>query len=311
MLFTNLCVSQGAESNTAALNLSPTEGTNFAQLVQTCLQIQEQLRATQLSLEQNRQETKAAAAQNAEALSKGLQVLQEAFSAERARELEMMQRSNKLILIAAGTFAALGLLAILIIAYLQWRTSKGLAQVSAGLPAAMGLGAGPAVAALGPTEQSNLRLLGAMELLDKRIHEFKRTVLPGGNGDLARGLNRTSAASGLESDGGNAQARIPLLLNQGQSLMNADNPVAALACFDEVLSFDPNHTEALVKKGAALERLDKLNEAIECYDRAIAVDGSLTLAYLHKGGLYNRLERFKEALECYGKALLTHDQQSS
>jgi len=74
-----------------------------------------------------------------------------------------------------------------------------------------------------------------------------------------------------------------------------------------VLTLNPNHGEALLKKGTALERLQKLHEAFECYDRAIAVNDSMALAYLHKGGLYNRLERFKEALECYEKALQTHD----
>ena len=108
--------------------------------------------------------------------------------------------------------------------------------------------------------------------------------------------------------GRDEHARIAELLSQAHSMLDVDNPEAALACFDEVLALEPDHSEALVKKGAALERLHKLNEAIECYDRAIAVDDTMTIAYLHKGGLCNRLERFKEALECYEKALRTHDQ---
>jgi tetratricopeptide (TPR) repeat protein len=92
--------------------------------------------------------------------------------------------------------------------------------------------------------------------------------------------------------------------------LDKSNPEAALARLEEVLSLNPHHSEALVRKGATLERLHKLNEAIECYDQAIAVDDTMTIAYLHKGGLCNRLERFKEALECYEKALRTHDQWS-
>ena len=309
ILFSGSWVSHGAETNTPPPSPVPIGGTNFQQLLRTCLQIQEQLQATQLAVEHNRQETKEVAAQNAEALAKGLQVLQDAFSAQRARDLEAMQRSNKIMLLVGGTLAALGFLIMLIIACLQWRTSKALAEISAVLPAAMGSAAGSAVATLGPAEQSNLRLLGAMEQLDRRIHEFKRTISPGGNGDSAAGFSRGSAAAGAEPSQSNQPARISLLLSQAQSMTNSGSPAAAVACLDEVLSLDPDHTEALVKKGAALERLHKLNEAIECYDRAIAADGSMTLAYLHKGGLCNRLERFKEALECYGKALLTHDQE--
>ena len=102
-------------------------------------------------------------------------------------------------------------------------------------------------------------------------------------------------------------ARITMLLGKGQSLLNLDQAEEALACFDQVLTLDPNHPEALVKKGAALERLRKLDEAIACYDQAIAADSSMTVAYLYKGGLFNRMERFGEALECYEKALHTQE----
>jgi tetratricopeptide (TPR) repeat protein len=102
-------------------------------------------------------------------------------------------------------------------------------------------------------------------------------------------------------------ARIPALFTQGQLRLKENDLEGAIKVFDELLSLDPTHGEALVKKGLVLERLKRLNEAYECYDRAIAADATLTIAYLHKGGVCNRMERFKEALECYEKALLTHD----
>ncbi len=302
----------GAESNAAPpQSHSPVEATNLQQLLAACLQIQERLQTTQLAIEQNRQETKDLAAQNTMALSNGLQFLQEGFAAQRARDREAMQRSNHVMLGVAGAFVALGVLAVLIVVFLQWRTSRVLAEISAALPTVIGLGSGPAVTALNTAEQSNLRLLGAMDLLDQRLHEFKRAVSQGGNGSSGPEPDRAAAELTPETPPANDRARVSLLLSQGQSMMSLDNVNAALACFDEALSLDPNHAEALVKKGAALERLHKLNEALECYDRAIAADDSMTLAYLHKGGLYNRLERFKEALACYGKALRTHDQHTS
>ncbi len=311
MLSADSWTSRGAESNAPPQNQSQIEVTNLQQLLRTCLQIQEQLQVTRLAIEQNRLETKEAAAENTTALSNGLQVLQAAFAAQRARDLETLQSSNRIILIVAGTFVAMGLLTMLLTTCFQWRMNKGLAKMSAVLPTALGLGADSALAALGPAEPSNVRLLGALDLLDARLHEFKQAISSGGNGAPTAAPGQVPAETGSEPSRGNEHARVSLLLSQAQSMMSLDKVEAALACFDEVLSLVPNHAEALVKKGAALERLHKLNEALDCYDRAIAADGSMTLAYLHKGGLYNRLERFKEALACYGKALRTHDQRGS
>jgi len=324
-----------AENSLPLSAAGPLETTNFQDLVRSYIQLQEQLHATQLAIEQNRQETRAAADQNAETLAKGLQSMQEVSSAERARELEAMQsssqamqRSNRVILIVVGTFVVMGLLTMLVMTYFQWRTSRSLAAISAAWPVAPGLGPGSAVPALGPgdsrrvqsgpVEQSNLRLLAAIEQLEKHIHVLgqraraelisgKRTGSSGGNGEPGALSNHDPAARSAELAGNDEHARIAALLSQAHSMLDLDNPEAALACFDEVLALEPDHCEALVKKGAALERLHKLNEAIECYDRAIAVDDTMTIAYLHKGGLCNRLERFKEALECYEKALRTHD----
>ncbi len=304
-------MSRGVESNAPPSSPSQLEGTNVQQLLRACLQIQERLQATQLAVEQNRRETRDAAERNTAALSNGLQILQEGLSAQRTRDLAAIQRSNNVVLVVAGTFVAMGFVTMLLVTYFQWRMSKGLAEISAVLPAALGLGTSSAPAALASAEQSNSRLLGALDLLDKRIHEVKKAISSGGNGASPAVPDRTPAAADPEPSQANEHARISWLLNRAYSMMNVEDAEAAVACCDEVLSLDPNHAEALVKKGAALERLHKLNEAIECYDRAIALDGSMTLAYLHKGGLYNRLERFKEALECYGKALRTHNQQGS
>ncbi len=316
----------GAESNAPPFVTSQIEATNFQELLHAYLQLQEQFQATQLTIEQNRQEAKEAAARNAEALSKGLQSVQQAFSAERAQELEVMQssnqamqRSNKVVLDVVATFAAMVFLTLLILIYFQRRTSGSLAAIAAALPAALGFGPGSAVSALGPddshlvpsgaVEQSNLRLFGAIEQLKKRIQglgQGARFKLKSSAGTSSSGGNGGSPAP----SNGDSGARNTALMSEARSLLDADNTEAAIACFDKVLALEPDHREALVKKGAALERLHKLNEAIECYDRAIAVDSTMTIAYLHKGGLCNRLERFKEALECYEKALRTHDEWS-
>ncbi|SPE61686.1 putative TPR repeat-containing protein [Verrucomicrobia bacterium] len=310
-----------AETNAPPPGPSLIEATNFQQLLGACLQIQEQLQATRLALEQNRQEAKQAATGSTEAFSKGLMDMQEALSAQRTREFEALQRSNNTMVIVAGTFAGVVFLAMLITTYFQWRASNSLAGISTGLPVNRGLGPARKVAALGPgpgglapgnsTEAFNSPLLGALEQLDQHLQEFKRAISTGVNNEVAGGPNGGSGAAGSRPSKASDHARISPLFKRAHSLMTSGNPEAALACFDEVLALEPNHAEALVKRGAALERLHKLDEAIECYDRAIAADSSLTSAYLYKGGLYNRLERFKEALQCYEMALRTHDQRAT
>ena len=307
----------GAEPGAPVVPEGRGDETNAQETLRSWLQVQEQLHATQLAIERNRQETDSAAARSAEALGNRLKGIEQALGAQRAQELEAMQSSNRVMLIVAGSFASLGLLAMLLTAYFQWRTVSRLAEISASLPLGHALGAGPAMAALGagdghhlalgPAQESNHRLLDAFDKLEKRILELEHSSsLP-----LKEGAPSTNPAAGEDIPGGAAgrpdAARITMLLGKGQSLLNLDKAEEALACFDEVLALDANHPEALVKKGAALERLRKLDEAIACYDRAIAADGSLTVAYLYKAGLFNRMERFNEALECYEKALHTQE----
>lgn len=312
----------GAESNSPPAIAVKAEDTNSQETLRSYLQLQEQLHATQLAIERTRQETDAAAARNAETLAARLEAIEQSLAVQRARELEAMQSSNRVMLLVAGTFAAIGSLAMLLTALFQWRTIHRFAEVATALSATRPLAPLPSVAALGPghaplitegaAEQSNLRLLGAIDRLEHRLDELEHAAHPSSTNGSAGPSG--SDAPPIESDGepepvapahSTPGSRLALLLGKGQSLLNLDQPEEALACFDQVLGIEANHAEALVRKGLALERLRKLNEAIECYDRAIAADGSLTIAYLYKAGLFNRQERFGEALACYDQALRT------
>ena len=321
-----LCASAyGADSGVPAATPGRSDETNMPESLRGYLQIQEQLHATQLAIERNRQEANAAAAESAKAFALRLQGIETALASQRSQELQAMQSSNKVVLAVAGLFVALGFLAMLLMAFFQWRTISRLAEIAAALPAAHALGAGPSFAALGagetnmltvgPAEQSNQQLLGALERIENRLHQLEHIPHPplpeAGSPDQpapAAGKKTETPAAGAESAEPPAGAtRIDVLLAKGQSLLNLDQAEEALACFDQVLALDARHSEALVKKGAALERLRKLDEAIACYDKAIAADSSLTVAYLYKGGLFNRMERFGEALECYEQALRTQE----
>ena len=313
----------GADSGPLATATGKAEETNAQETLRSYLQLQEQIHTTQLAIERNRKEADAAAAETAKVFAARLEGIEQALALQRAQELEVMRSSNKAMLIVAGLFAALGLLAMLFMAYFQWRTINRLAEIAAALPVTHAWGPGPSVTALGageghavaigPAEQSNQRLVGALERLEKRMYQLEHTANPplpeGGlpSPEAQAAAPASELATAADTAAAPDAARITVVLGKGQSLLNLDQAEEALACFDQVLALDPNHPEALVKKGAALERLRKLDEAIACYDRAIAADSSLTVAYLYKGGLFNRMERFGEALECYEQALRTQE----
>ena len=306
-------------TNVAAMPAVEAETNAVPDVMRAYLQLQEQLHATQLAIERNRQEAEAAATRNADAVAARLQALEEALAVQRAQELETfrsanaqqlesIQRANRLMVTVGGVFAVVAFLAIMLTAYFQWRAVSRLTEFSVLSQASLTIGRGalpaPAASAGHPVagvlpEQVNTRLLGAVERLEKRIIELEHTARP----PLGEPNFSGAGATGLD--------RVNLLLAKGETLLSLDKTEEALACYDEILALEPDHTEALVKKGDALERLRKIDDAIGCYDRAIAADGSLTVAYLHKGGLFNRLERYEEALHCYEQALRTQEKSHS
>jgi tetratricopeptide (TPR) repeat protein len=322
-------LSSGAESAPAPVPPTKTEETNAQEMLRSYLQLQEQIHATTLAIERTRKEAEQATARAAQDLDGRLGALEQALALQRGKELEVMQNANRVMVIVAGTFAGVGLMAMLLMAYFQWRTVNRLAEIATGISAGFpfGFGLGPAglgpggdtrLLMAGPAGQSKERLLGALEQVKRRLAEIEQVAhMPGGDGDSSGNGSASGSVSpdgdgaASTADGGPEAARITLLLGKGQSMLNMDNAEGALGCFDEILALDANHTEALVKKGSALERLRKLNEAIECYDKAIAADASMTIAWLYKGGLFNRMERFSEALECYEQALRTQEKQAA
>ena len=178
----------GAEPVSPAALPGKAEDTNSQDILRGFLQLQEQLHAAQLAIEHNRAQADAAAAQNAKALGAQLSDIEQTLASQRAQELEAMQSSDKMMLFVAGVFAVFGFLAMLFMAYFQWRTINRLAEITAALPMAHALGAGTQVAALGAgdarlvsmgtPEQSSQRLLGALEQLENRIYELEHSAHP-------------------------------------------------------------------------------------------------------------------------------------
>lgn len=326
------CHEVSGESTNLVLTVSPgsenpAESNAANNAFRSYLQLQEQLHDTQLSIVRAQREMELATLRSAAILSNRLQAIEQSVELQRAHELSIVRD----MMYIAGAFVVIGVLALLFTSYFHWRAVSRLGEIAAALPASRGLGAMPAVATLGlgesqmVTEQTNHRLLGAIERLEKRIVELEAH-------DGARRLtNGTPPATPAEDQPEKSEAtdRLPdmalqpastttatgsvrsdqatLLMDQGQSLLSQDLPEQAVACFDEALALDPARAELLVKKGDALEKLRRTQEALECYDRALEIDDSMTIAYLHKGGLLNRVERFDEAMHCYEQALRTQD----
>jgi tetratricopeptide (TPR) repeat protein len=267
------------------------------------LQLQEQLHNTLLTIEKNRLEAQAAATSNSVVMDDRWRLMEKTFANERLEQVRGIERSDRMILSAAGVFAAVGFLVLLLAAFLQWTSVNRFAAAAASLAAAhppQGLGAGDApLVPAHALEQSNARFLGLIERLEQRIHELEMPV------KTPQALPESSSANG--EAGGPAEpdkaGLIKLLLGKSQTLIKLDKPEAALGCLDEVLTLDPGNADALVKTGTIMERLQRFDEAIQCYDRAIAHDNSMTMAYLYKGSVFNRMERYSEALACYEQAL--------
>ena len=312
----------GARAFTAETNSvspPPSSEASTQAVVNGYLQIQEQLHATLLAIDNSQREAEAEAATNTALLSARIQTLEQTIADQRASEVEAARKTQQLALFMAGTFGLIGLGIMLLMVYFQWRVFTQLIKISTWQPAGVALGnhrtmplveaanelAAPARAAV---ESSNTRLLGAVERLEKRISEMEqvaRAPLP----EPEPAALASAHQNGAPSDATDRKECVANLITEGQSLLSANEPQKALECFDVALQLEPKHAEALVKKAGALERLGRLDDAIACYDHAIEADGSMTIAYLHKGGLFNRMARYDEALRCYEQALQTQEKK--
>src|ERR1035441_6827736 len=107
--FATVCL--GAEPTVPPVPAGKPEETNLQDMLRAYLQVQEQLHATQLFIEHSRKEADAAALETARVFASRLQAIEQTLAVQRTQELEAMQNSNKVMLIVAGVFALLRVLA--------------------------------------------------------------------------------------------------------------------------------------------------------------------------------------------------------
>ena len=276
-------------------------------MLRSYLQLQEQLHATLLAIEQTRLENSTTTRTNSEVLAGRLELIEKSLAQAREQQVDAMRNSNRTMLTLAGIFVGVGFLTLLCMAFFQLRGMNRLAEIATGLPgsgigsgqfAALGSGEGRMLSAGGDTPQS-ARLHGVIERLEQRIEELEgaaRTPIAMGS---PRGDRLVTGTDVDEQMAGH----LAVLFGKGQTLLNLGQLEGALQCFEEALALAPENAEAHIKRGMALERMKRIDEAIACYDRAIALNRQLTQAYLCKGSAFNQQERYSEALECYEQAL--------
>jgi tetratricopeptide (TPR) repeat protein len=266
-------------------------GTNIDATANGYLQIQEQLHATQMAVEENRLAAADEARKNAETLAARLQSLEQTVAAQRNGDVDAARKTQQLTLMLAGAFGLVGLGIMLLMVYFQWRAFTQIAEISAQHQAHLVNAssvhqlAAPGRAAV---ETSNARLLDVVGQLEQRIRE-----LEGGQ----RMLPEIAAVKSTK------------LLDEGQHFLDLNQPQTALESIDKFLAAQPQHADALVKRATALEKLGRMDDALAACDRAIAANGAFVAAYLHKGGLLNRLRRYDEALNCFEQALAAQEKK--
>jgi tetratricopeptide (TPR) repeat protein len=221
LLLLSLSTLRAAEDDTPAIGTVQPEvaavTTQFAAAISSndvalaYFQLQDQVFATQFALERARQDFQKAASQNAVAVSNHLYAIQGTLLAQDS-QLAEARHMNHLLLGSMGVFALVVLGVVGLTVYFQSRAMNRLADISAELSASRGMalaippgGSAGLQKALsnGAVEQSNARLLGLVEVLEKRIGELEQTAgvrvkqkpIANGNGHTQKPAELTLDAS--------------------------------------------------------------------------------------------------------------------
>jgi tetratricopeptide (TPR) repeat protein len=81
------------------------------------------------------------------------------------------------------------------------------------------------------------------------------------------------------------------------------DPQQGIKMMDEALAINPNHEEAHYNRGLALQRLGRQDEALISYENAVAIDPDHAEAHINRGNALQALGRFEEALESFDRVI--------
>lgn len=187
---------QTAARDEASKAIAP-EQMSPAEWVESYRNLRDQLRMTQTAIVNNRFEAEAnthaqaaAIAEKIEAMNatlaaerKARQAETDRFEFERARYQTDVQQSNRSVVWVACAFGAMGLLAMIVAAFFQWRAIQRMADMvdhRAALPAAhdylLSLNAGHE-RAVQPQANSARRVISTINCMEQRIDVLKHTTV--------------------------------------------------------------------------------------------------------------------------------------
>jgi hypothetical protein len=246
-----------------------------------------------------------------DAMAARLVAIERGMGEQQQRALEMVVSSNRTALMVAGSFAAVGILGIMVAAFFLIRVLNRFFDVLMALPMGQEFNrtrALPPFALEDPhpatstaIEQVSARFLGAIEQLEKRIRELECTpaleseIVTAGNGGPAT-ANEThepvvAAASTVSTasvnGSGNGAARVPRVVASRQNEKNERH----------------RRVQLLLGEGEKLLQQDQAEQALERFEDALALEPSNAEALIKQGMTLERLQRMEAALECYDRAI--------
>jgi hypothetical protein len=174
----------GAVTNSVTQILSEAQ-----QVWRSSLQLQDQLRSAMLTLEQDRKDSELAIKDYTNVVAEGLSRIErgETANTKLLDRLRQQQDSNRSLILASAVFAILGVLALVVMVWLQNRAMNRLGEIAVlcqQMPArnrslAPALGSGDAVLPVpGAADASSQRLLGAVERMEKKLEELEQSAQP-------------------------------------------------------------------------------------------------------------------------------------
>ena len=111
--------------------------------------------------------------------------------------------------------------------------------------------------------------------------------------------NQPKAAVGLFNKAlKNDSKNISALHNKGLALNQMKKYSDAITCFEMILQIDSKDASAFNNKAIALAELGDTESALKYYDKAIEADAKYAPAYFNKGVLLDRLDEQDDASYC-------------
>jgi len=104
-------------------------------------------------------------------------------------------------------------------------------------------------------------------------------------------------------DAGKSEPQIATLLQQGLALHQKGNPEEAQVIYEQILSIQPNHFDALQLLGVLFAQIKEYSKAVKFLSKALEINPNHAGAFSNRGIALKGLKRFDEALASYDQAI--------